>query len=117
MQPTDLLTLASAVWYWSYVLTSSDGPLGVFQKAREWRKGAWHGRRSGSIELVRNETLEIASTKTISPVSGLLDCIICTAIWVGVVFTLAPHGWLTDASAVAGVALFLHSYTGWRSNY
>lgn len=112
MTPTDLLTIAAATWYWSYVLTSSDGPFQIFLRMREWRKGAWHGRKRGQIEVGAYGIAERTPLK-----DGLLDCIICTAIWVGIVFTLAPHGWLTDASAVAGIGLWIHSYTGWRSNY
>lgn len=111
MTLTDLLTLASAVWYWSYVLTSSDGPFQAFAWIREHVSHGRQTRVSTAADIKGN--LIFPNGELIK--NGLLDCIICTAIWVGIVFTLAPHGWLTDASAVAGIGLWLHSYTGWKS--
>lgn len=87
MTLTDLLTIAAAVWYVSYVITSSDGPFDVFKHLR-----------------------------TRLPLGGLTACIICTSIWVAIVFTLAPIGWITQAAAVAGIALWVHNYSGWKYN-
>lgn len=100
MQSFDLIYYAAAAWYLAYVLTKSSGPFGIIEKLREWRDGSWHGR-------IRTET---------DSISGLFDCIICTMFWAAVVFRLVGHNVVTDAFAIAGAALWIHSFTGWRLN-
>lgn len=112
MSLTDLLTISAATWWVSYVLTSSDGPLDVFKRLREWRSGRWHGRSKAYYKLPDTDTQYGAAGY--KDRIGLLDCIICTSIWIAVVFTLAPMGWVTQAAAVAGVALWVHGFTGWK---
>lgn len=110
----DLLKIAAACWFWSYVLTSTGGPGGVFEWAREhlWHGRTWnsHYRRvENGVETVHNDYYNE---------DGLLDCIYCLAFWVALAFVagrlLIGEGWLLDASAVAGVAMLLHGYTGHR---
>jgi len=83
----ELLTYASAAWYISYAVVNTTGPFGVFEWLRERL-----------------------------PLGGLTTCIICLSVWVALVLRLIGANVVTDALAIAGVALFLHSYTGWRHN-
>lgn len=85
MTPFELITLAAAAWYISYVVTSSEGPFKIFEKLRKH-----------------------------APMSGLTTCIICLSIWVAIVLRVIGLNIVTDALAIAGVALMLHSFTGWR---
>lgn len=81
----DLLLRIGATWLLAYSFTQLDGPGDVFKLARE--------------KL---------------PHAKLLDCIICTATWVGVIVMLAPDGVLLQGFGVAGLGMWLHSYTGWK---
>lgn len=81
----DVLYYSAAAWYIAYVVTSSAGPFNVFVWIREHL-----------------------------PLGGLTSCIICLMIWTALALRLIGHNIVTDALAVAGVALWLHSFTGWR---
>lgn len=85
MDITNILLLAAAVWYISYALTALEGPLHLFEKLR-------------SLKL-----------------SGLFDCIYCTSVWVGfiaILFWLYGYEALLYPFGLAGIALWLRSYTG-----
>lgn len=111
MTIVDLLILAAATWYVSYVLTSTEGPGGVFLWIRE---NVWHGRM-GMAEL------EVVGQLTDNPrvvkkpfKNGLLDCIICTAFWIAQLLAFVTGHTFIEGLAIAGVCLWLHSYSGWR---
>ena len=86
MQPLDLLMLALATFYASYVVVNTKGPFDVFLAARE--------------KL---------------PHGGLLTCIYCVALWIGLLlycltFTrLAP---VVTVLAGVGGAMFIYRWTG-----
>lgn len=91
MSPLDLLLLAAATWYWSYVVTSTHGPGGVFEWMRRY------------INL-----------------GGLLSCAYCLAIWIALALWLLTVyanqiGYpVVVVSAIAGVAMLAHGYSGHR---
>jgi hypothetical protein len=85
--PFELLKLAAATWLISYMISNTHGPFGFFASIREYL-----------------------------PLGGLTSCIICLSIWVVIGLRLLNVEAVTDAFAVAGVALMLHSFTGWRMN-
>lgn len=87
MTPFELVIYAAACWYIAYAVTQTHGPFGVF----EWLR------------------------KHI-PLGGLTACIICLAFWVALVLRFIGPNPITDGLAVAGVALWAHSYFGWRIN-
>mgnify|MGYP001613323244 CR=1 FL=1 len=112
-----LLKLAAATWYVAYVLTSSDGPGGVFAWIREH---VWHGRH-GVADIAqiteRDNTgaiLNTYKTKPHYPRNGLLDCPVCLSIWVAIILLLVPDGIIVQALAVAGIAMWAHGFTNWR---
>lgn len=85
MDITTAVLLASAVWYISYSLTALEGPFNLFVKLRALHMG------------------------------GLFDCIYCTSVWVGffaIWLWLGGFEALLYPFALAGVAMFLRSYTG-----
>ena len=81
----DLLIRALACWYVAHAVTSTHGPFGIF-----------HTLRTGL------------------PLGGLTSCPVCLAFWVGLLLLLVPDGVVLHALAVAGAAMLLHGYTGWR---
>lgn len=83
----DMLYYAAAAWYISYSLTQMHGPFGVFAQIRKWL-----------------------------PLGGLTACIICLMVWAALILSLIGRNVVTDALAIAGVALWLHGFTGWRLN-
>jgi len=101
--------LVAATWYLSYVLTNKGGPLNLFARAREAGGGRWHGR---TIEWTINKS-PTAPTYEQNGQPGLLDCIICIAPYVALVLWLINSDYLTIPFAIAGLALWAHSYTGW----
>lgn len=110
MTPFELLKLAAACWYVSYIVTNKPGLFGIFERLREFKGGRWHGR---TYEYdIRSSDPKV---KMLQP-TGLLDCIICLAPYVALVLVLIGANVVTDAFAVAGVALWVHSYSGWRMN-
>lgn len=107
MTPFLLLKLALATWWIAYAVTATDGPGGVFWYMREnWK----HGRRAVRIEREGQVVTR--------QIHGLLDCIICLAPWVAALLMLAALVFkveaIVDLFAVAGAAILLHGYTGWR---
>jgi len=116
----DFLKLAAACWYVSYIVTNKPGLFGIFERLREFKGGRWHGRKTAPeyvVTLSANtsyETTELKGGERIH--DGLLDCIICLAPYVALALLLIGANVVTDAFAVAGVALMLHSYSGWRIN-
>lgn len=111
MTPIDLLLRIGATWLLAYSFTQLGGPLNIFLRARERRAGRWHGRFS-IFEFDENgkNTGNIKITR-----EGILDCIICTATWIGVIVMLAPDGVLLQGFGIAGLGMMLHSYTGWKA--
>ncbi len=113
MTLSDLLLRAGACWLLAYSFTMLDGPGGVFAWIREH---IWHGRKRWLQYHVWNE----GEPKATAPPdvkyenNDLLDCIVCTATWIGVIVMLAPDGVLLQGFGVAGIAMFIHSYTGWK---
>ncbi len=83
----ELLTYAASAWYVSYAVVNTSGPFKVF----EWLRATF-------------------------PLGGLTSCIICLSVWVALVLRLIGANVVTDALAIAGVALWIHSYSGWRHN-
>lgn len=80
-----LAKIALATWYVSYALTSTHGPFHAFDRLR--------------VKV---------------PHGGLLSCPVCLAFWAALVLLLLPHGVVIDALALAGLAMLLHGFTGWR---
>lgn len=117
MNITDLILRIAATWLLAYSFTSLDGPGAVFARMREWRKGKWHGRHGGDFVIVSFEsgTQTTHEVKRDPPRNGLLDCIVCFSAYVGLLVMLAPDGVLLQGFGVAGVAMWAHSYMGWKS--
>jgi len=94
-----------------------DGGLrGCSVRLRNWRKGTWHGRNNIPVRVPpRDDHPEDFKSMD----DGLLDCVICLMPWVAALF----YGlWIVGLSpvvyifAAAGLALWMHGYTGWRIN-
>lgn len=86
LSPLDLLIIALATFYASYVLVHTKGPWGVFEKVR-----------------------------AAFPLGGLTTCIYCCAIWFAVAFyllSLSPIAVVSQVFAVAGGAMLLFRFTG-----
>ena len=104
----ELITYSAATWYIAYAVTSTHGPFGIFKKLREFKGGRWHGR---TYEYdIRSSDPKVKMLQT----DGLLDCIVCLSIWVAMALVLVTHHSILEGFAVAGVALWIHGYTGWR---
>lgn len=101
-----------AAWFVAYVVTNTSGPFTVFVRLREWRDGRWHGRRGVELFHISGEP----NAAYIPTKNGLLDCIICLMPWVAFALRLIGPNVVFDAFAIAGAALMLHGYTGWRHN-
>lgn len=111
MTPFDLLKIILGTWYIAHAVTATHGPAGIF----EWtRDHVWHGRRGMRLEKVVIEDGAIVPALQVPKENGLLDCIVCFAPWVALVLLIAPDGMIVNALAIAGGALLLHSFTGWR---
>lgn len=109
--------LSAATWYVSYVVTSSEGPGGVF----EWiREHVWHGRRGKTATGVVYAPDVPEKMRTVIPSTalknGLLDCIVCTSFWVALIlqWVLLREWDITGAFAIAGLAMLLHGFSNWR---
>lgn len=118
MNLQDWLYYAAAAWFVAYVITSTSGPFAMFMRLREIGGGRWHGRdKSAKVvtfnPITKEEKIayEIPATK-----DGLLDCIICLMPYVALALRLIGANVIFDAFAIAGIALMLHGYTGWRHN-
>lgn len=86
MQAFDLLILALATWYLSWVLTSKSGPWNVFGWFRDHVK-----------------------------LGGLTACMPCFSVWIAAllyVVSLSPALPVLYVLAMAGGANLLHRYTG-----
>lgn len=114
MTPFDLLKIILGTWYIAHAVTATHGPGGVFDWVREKLP---HGRLGqkfivASRDPVSGEMRQVNEVEF--PRNGLLDCIVCFAPYVALALLIAPVGVIADALAVAGGALLLHSFTGWR---
>lgn len=109
MTPFDFIKLIFGTWYITHAVTATHGPLGVFEWMREKLP---HGRR-GYVVLTAGET-EVEITPRVPQHNGLLDCIICFAPWVALGLLMLQVEVIRDVLALAGGALLLHSFTGWR---
>lgn len=109
----ELFYYAAASWYLAYAVTKTDGPFGVFVHGRDWREGRWHGRVRVIVENHDAITYE-ASYETATARSGLLDCQVCLSFWVALMVVIIGRNIITDALAVAGLSLWIHSFTHWR---
>lgn len=109
MTPFELLKLSAATWAICYMVTKTSGPFGIFEQLREFKGGRWHGRSGHWVIAMGDDNKHYTN-------DGLLDCIICLSIWVALALLLIGSNVVTDAFAVAGVALLAHSYSGWRIN-
>lgn len=107
-----LIELVAASWYVAYILTNKGGPFNWFARAREAGGGRWHGR---TTEWIKNEPPKAPTYESVGQ-PGLMDCIVCMLPYVGL------GAWLLDEAglsillmpfAIAGLALWAHSYTGW----
>lgn len=88
MSLLELIIMSCAVWYVSFILTQSDGPLGVFKGVRE------------------------------QPQLAILKCIYCTSFWIAIAFYLMLYNELEQVVhifAICGAAHMLASFTG--ANY
>lgn len=85
MTPFRLAEIALATWYIAFALSTTHGPFHLF----EW-------------------------IRTHLPLGGLTSCIICLAPWTALVLWLLPDGVIIWAFAAGGLALLLHSYSGWK---
>ncbi len=81
----DLLIVAFASWYLAYAVTSTHGPFTVFERIRK-----------------------------VTTLGGLLTCPVCLAPWAALVLLIAPMGVVTQALGLAGLAMILHGWSGWR---
>lgn len=109
MSPFEFIKLTFGVWYIAHAVTATHGPLGIFEWMREKLP---HGRQ-GYLVLTAGET-GIEITPPVPRHNGLLDCIICFAPWAALGLLLIPFKKVRDVLALAGGALLLHSFTGWR---
>ena len=82
---TDVLLIALATWYIAYAVTSTHGPFSVFDRIRK-----------------------------VTTIGGLLTCPVRLAFWAALVLLLVPMGIVVQALAVAGAAMLLHGFAGWR---
>lgn len=120
MTSFNLFILILATWYLSYALVNKHGAFGMFDKLREFKGGRWHGRNM-TRGIIDTRINEVGGTDfklgDIVKKDGLLDCIICTSVWVAFALCMASgDNNLIDVCAVAGGACLLHSYSGWRVN-
>lgn len=115
-----LLITSAAAWYLAYSITSTHGAFGMFERLREWRGGRWHGRVSIKVmtgnpfpvspyELPTNEETKIIHY-------GLLDCIVCLIFWLALGIGYLQGLTIIESIAAAGLALWVHGYSGWRLN-
>lgn len=81
----DLLIVTFASWYLAYAVTSTHGPFAVFERIRK-----------------------------VTTLGGLLTCPVCLSVWVALILLLLPMGVVTQAFGVAGAAMILHGWSGWR---
>lgn len=121
LNPFELFYYAAAAWAVSYMLTSTQGAGGMFVKLREWRKGKWHGRIYNpeyTISTLSNSLVPEPDRVLGGDIKyhGLLDCIICTMPWVALILHIIGVNIITDALAIAGIALWVHGFTNWRVN-
>lgn len=88
MTPTDFLVLALATAYSAHVISSTEGPFGIFARVRERL-----------------------------PLGGLTTCVYCLSPWCAAALwgvTLTPLAPLVTVLALAGGALMLTAWTGMR---
>lgn len=85
MTPFRLAEIALATWAIAFMISTTSGPFHVF----EWLRAHL-------------------------PLGGLTSCIICLSPWVAFVLWIVPDGVIVWAFAAAGLALLLHSYSGWK---
>jgi hypothetical protein len=79
------ITIIAAVFYLTYVIIKTHGPFNIFQRLRD--------------KL---------------PHGGLLTCPWCSAFWIALLVLLVPPGVVIDALAVAGIAMLVYGWSGWR---
>lgn len=118
MELLKLLELVAASWYIAYVLTNKGGPFNLFMRAREAGGGLWHGRVYNVKYTVATKEDGVVPTPTKEYggemiVPGLMDCIICMLPYTSLLLWLINSDYLTIPFAIAGLALWAHSYTGW----
>lgn len=82
---TDLIIAVFSAWYVAYAVTSTHGPFNAFERLRK-----------------------------VTTLGGLLTCPVCLAFWAALVLLILPMGVITQALAVAGAAMILHGWSGWR---
>lgn len=102
-----VIELVAAAWYLAFVLTKMGGPFQLFDKAREWQGGRWHGRTGGWYINYPEKTLMH---------DGLMDCIICLMPYISFGLLLLHHfhlDLLFLPFSMAGLALWAHSSFGW----
>lgn len=108
MTPFQFVMLCAATWYLSHALVNTHGAFGMFDKLREFKGGRWHGRYPTVVQDRNGERT--------TDLVGLLDCIICTSVWVALALCLLFGFTWYYCFAVAGGAMLAHSYSGWRVN-
>lgn len=86
MQPLDLLIISLATFYCAYAISSTDGPLHVF----EW-------------------------LRTHIGLGGLTKCLVCLSPWLAALFYVVqqtPAAWIVSIFAIAGASVLVWRYTG-----
>lgn len=88
MNPLDLITLALASWYLTYIVVNTDGTFRLFDRFR-----------------------------TRFPLGGLTACVYCTVPYVAIIVVLGwlylPAA--IQVVAICGLAMLFHRYTGGNS--
>lgn len=103
-----LIKLALATWYISYILSHLHGPGNLFEWMREHLP---HGRTKVNVPTSIDGK---PYTKWEWGKNGLLDCFYCLSIWVAVILAVAGNSIALDILATAGLAGILHGYSGHR---
>lgn len=105
MPLTDLLIIALAAWRLAYMLTSEDGPLAVFKRARDTL-----------MKRAMNNDYDLQPGTW----GALFSCVYCMSIWTGAVcygLWFTPLQPVVIVLAVSAVGLMLASYTGLMRDY
>ena len=92
MSLTYLVVLALATWRLSSLLVEEDGPFNIFRSLRA-RVGAGefsqHGMDATKLTAQELEKVMMRAGRPESFLAGLLSCIWCTSVWVGVALASA----------------------------
>lgn len=109
MNLLNLLILALAAWRLAYMLVEEDGPGYIFLRFRRWL---------GIIETEKQTPSGMRPERLARNwVGTLFICVNCMSIWTAALcygLLLTPLAPVVYVLATSGLALWGHSYTGWR---